>query len=150
MGKLVSYFQSDEETPQVDTHWFSESGIIDVFVMLGPRPHDVFRQYSTLTGTTPLPPVSHPLPPHPPPTQHTHTRNESHKLCPPFAALLSGLPPMSMELQRPAGRGEVCLNTLYTNLLGALQHTSFNRPGVLRHLLLVAVVLIFDRTFRAR
>ena len=71
----MSYFQSNEEAPQVDTHWFSESGIIDVFVMLGPRPHDVFRQYSALTGTTPLPPVCQPLPP--PHTQHTyypHTR----------------------------------------------------------------------------
>lgn len=44
--------------PQTDTHWFSESGIIDIFIMLGPGPKDVFRQYAALTGTTPLPPVS--------------------------------------------------------------------------------------------
>ena len=42
----------------MDTHWFSESGIIDVFVMLGPSPRSVFRQYSRLTGPTMLPPVS--------------------------------------------------------------------------------------------
>lgn len=36
----------------------SESGIIDVYFMFGPKPTDVFRQYGVLTGTTPLPPVS--------------------------------------------------------------------------------------------
>ena len=46
-----------EEIPQIDTHWMSESGIIDVFILLGPSPADVFRQYARLTGTTPLPPV---------------------------------------------------------------------------------------------
>lgn len=42
---------------QMDTHWFSESGVIDIFVMLGPRPKDVFKQYAALTGSTELPPV---------------------------------------------------------------------------------------------
>ena len=37
------------------THWFSESGIIDLYLMIGPSPKDVVRQYSALTGTTPLP-----------------------------------------------------------------------------------------------
>jgi alpha-glucosidase (family GH31 glycosyl hydrolase) len=49
---------ADPNSRQVDTHWFAESGIIDVFVMLGPTPADLFRQYAQLTGTTPLPPVS--------------------------------------------------------------------------------------------
>ena len=53
----MSYFHGSDETPQIDTHWFSESGVIDVFVMLGPKPHDLFRQYAALTGPTPLPPV---------------------------------------------------------------------------------------------
>eukprot|EP00731_Ephydatia_muelleri_P027270 Em0019g143a len=57
LGKLMSYFKSGEEVPQVDTHWMSESGIVDVFVLLGPQPRDVFKQYSTLTGTTPIPPL---------------------------------------------------------------------------------------------
>ncbi len=35
---------------QVDTHWMFESGILDVFVMLGPGPKDVSRQYGRLTG----------------------------------------------------------------------------------------------------
>lgn len=55
--KMMDYVKGDQEIPQTDTHWFSESGIIDVFVMLGPKPKDVFYQYSLLTGTTPLPPV---------------------------------------------------------------------------------------------
>ncbi|CAG8972753.1 hypothetical protein HYALB_00006845 [Hymenoscyphus albidus] len=37
------------------THWFSESGLIDVFVFLGPTPKDVIKTYSELTGTTQLP-----------------------------------------------------------------------------------------------
>ena len=55
-SKLVDLVKGDE-IPQIDAHWFSESGVIDVFLMLGPRPADVFRQYAALTGTTPLPPV---------------------------------------------------------------------------------------------
>ncbi|KAL3874005.1 hypothetical protein ACJMK2_037076 [Sinanodonta woodiana] len=45
------------EMPQVDTHWMSESGVIDVFIMLGPSVKDVFYQYAQLTGTTFLPPL---------------------------------------------------------------------------------------------
>lgn len=57
-SKLVDFVKGDKDIPQIDTHWFSESGIIDVFMMLGPKPADVFKQYAKLTGTTPLPPVS--------------------------------------------------------------------------------------------
>ncbi len=32
------------------THWFSESGIIDVFFLMGPTPTDLFKQYAILTG----------------------------------------------------------------------------------------------------
>ena len=56
-SKLVDFIKRDSEIPQIDSHWFSESGIIDVFIMLGSKPKDVFRQYASLTGTTPLPPV---------------------------------------------------------------------------------------------
>ncbi|XP_063543327.1 neutral alpha-glucosidase AB isoform X2 [Cydia strobilella] len=41
---------------QVDARFMSESGIVDMFVMLGNRPKDVFRQYTRLTGVMPLPP----------------------------------------------------------------------------------------------
>lgn len=50
--------KGNEEMPQIDTHWFSESGIIDVFFMFGPRPNDVFEQYASLTGPSYLPPVN--------------------------------------------------------------------------------------------
>lgn len=43
-------------TPKsTDTHWISESGILDIFIMPGPTPRDVFKQYAGLTGTTALP-----------------------------------------------------------------------------------------------
>lgn len=37
------------------TQWIAESGIVDLFVFLGPNPADVSRQYAVLTGTTALP-----------------------------------------------------------------------------------------------
>ena len=42
-------------TTDTETHWFSESGLLDVFVFLGPTPRDVIEQYSELTGYTQLP-----------------------------------------------------------------------------------------------
>ncbi|KAI0944115.1 hypothetical protein AcV7_002026 [Taiwanofungus camphoratus] len=38
-----------------ETHWISESGILDVFIMPGPTPADIFGQYTRLTGTPALP-----------------------------------------------------------------------------------------------
>lgn len=37
------------------THWFSESGLLDVFVFLGPTPKDVVGAFTGLTGYTQLP-----------------------------------------------------------------------------------------------
>ena len=37
------------------THWISESGLLDVFVFLGPKPLDVIGAYSELTGYTQMP-----------------------------------------------------------------------------------------------
>ncbi|CAG8015133.1 unnamed protein product [Penicillium olsonii] len=37
------------------THWFSESGRIDLFVFLGPSPNDISKTYGELTGYTQLP-----------------------------------------------------------------------------------------------
>ncbi|XP_029470724.1 neutral alpha-glucosidase AB isoform X2 [Rhinatrema bivittatum] len=56
-GKMLDYIQGGGEAPQTDVRWMSESGIIDVFLMLGPRVKDVFRQYASLTGTQALPPL---------------------------------------------------------------------------------------------
>lgn len=49
-GKMLDYVQGSSETPQTDVRWISESGIIDVFIMLGPTPKDIFSQYASLTG----------------------------------------------------------------------------------------------------
>jgi alpha 1,3-glucosidase len=37
------------------THWISESGLLDVFVFLGPTPKDITKAYGELTGTTAMP-----------------------------------------------------------------------------------------------
>ena len=37
------------------THWISESGILDIFLLPGPTPADIFAQYTRLTGTPVLP-----------------------------------------------------------------------------------------------
>lgn len=37
------------------THWISESGILDVFVLLGPTPQDLTKTFGVLTGTTAMP-----------------------------------------------------------------------------------------------
>lgn len=37
------------------THWYSESGIIDIFLMHGPLATNVFRQYTRLTGAPAMP-----------------------------------------------------------------------------------------------
>ncbi|XP_042639632.1 neutral alpha-glucosidase C [Orycteropus afer afer] len=42
---------------RTDVHWMSESGVIDVFLLTGPTPFDVFKQYSYLTGTQAMPPL---------------------------------------------------------------------------------------------
>jgi mannosyl-oligosaccharide alpha-1,3-glucosidase len=39
------------------THWISESGILDVIIFLGPDSKSIFKQYGEMTGTTPLPPL---------------------------------------------------------------------------------------------
>jgi len=47
----------DSAAPTMNTHWFSETGIIDVFFFSGPKPKDIFRQFSSLVGTQELPPL---------------------------------------------------------------------------------------------
>ncbi|CAB1332967.1 unnamed protein product [Coregonus sp. 'balchen'] len=54
----ISSGQGSGEVLQTDVRWISESGIIDVFIMLGPQPNDVFTQYASLTGTQSFPPLS--------------------------------------------------------------------------------------------
>ncbi|KAA0716277.1 Neutral alpha-glucosidase AB [Triplophysa tibetana] len=37
-GKMLDFVPGSSEAPQTDVRWMSESGIIDVFIMLGPKP----------------------------------------------------------------------------------------------------------------
>jgi alpha 1,3-glucosidase len=44
------------DSSSVQTHWMSESGIVDLLLLPGPKPEQLFEQYAVLTGPTPLPP----------------------------------------------------------------------------------------------
>ena len=55
--KLVSGCAS-EPGPHKEVHFISESGLVDIFFLLGPGPKDVLQQYTGLTGVTPLPQVN--------------------------------------------------------------------------------------------
>ncbi|KAL2119569.1 hypothetical protein VTJ04DRAFT_6530 [Mycothermus thermophilus] len=44
-----------ESKTSTRTHWMSESGLLDVFVFLGPTPGDLLSKYTELTGTTAMP-----------------------------------------------------------------------------------------------
>ena len=48
-------FSSKAKSSQ--THWISESGVLDLLVFLGPDSETIFKQYGELTGFTPLPPM---------------------------------------------------------------------------------------------
>ena len=39
------------------THWISESGIVDLFLLPGPNPRSLYEQYARLTGRVSLPPM---------------------------------------------------------------------------------------------
>ena len=56
LSSISNLVGSGQSKSQVETHWISESGVMDVFILLGPKPKDVSKQYAALTGTTPLPP----------------------------------------------------------------------------------------------
>lgn len=52
---LFSHLVSGEVETRL-THWFSETGLIDAYIMMGPKPWDVMQQNAILTGVTQLPP----------------------------------------------------------------------------------------------
>lgn len=55
VSSLMNLVSGGGNDPYQQTHWFSESGIIDLYIFKGPSPKDVVRQYGAITGTTPLP-----------------------------------------------------------------------------------------------
>ncbi|XP_017768243.1 PREDICTED: neutral alpha-glucosidase AB [Nicrophorus vespilloides] len=55
VSSIVNLVSGKKDENKVDAHFMSESGVLDVFVMLGPKPADVVKQYAALTGVAPLP-----------------------------------------------------------------------------------------------
>ena len=51
LDSISSVWSGTTKTKRVDSHWISESGLIDFFVMLGPSPRDVTRQGGVETVT---------------------------------------------------------------------------------------------------
>ncbi|XP_063691474.1 neutral alpha-glucosidase AB-like isoform X2 [Bolinopsis microptera] len=57
VGRVLSSIMSSDEVSRIDTHFMSESGLLDLFLFLGPTPKDVTRQYSNVFGPSYLPPL---------------------------------------------------------------------------------------------
>ena len=57
MASIVNFVAGARPVEPPVSHFMSESGIIDVFILLGPGPNDAFKQYSDLTGVAPLPQI---------------------------------------------------------------------------------------------
>ncbi|XP_053948573.1 neutral alpha-glucosidase AB isoform X1 [Anastrepha ludens] len=55
VSSIVNFVSGSRKSDPPAAHFMSESGIIDVFIFLGPTPLEVFQQYTALTGTAPLP-----------------------------------------------------------------------------------------------
>ncbi|XP_046915674.2 glucosidase 2 subunit alpha isoform X2 [Dermatophagoides farinae] len=56
IGGLLTNLVSDSK-PNKLTHWISETGLIDMFFLLGPNAANVMHQNAQLFGTTRLPPI---------------------------------------------------------------------------------------------
>lgn len=56
IGSLLTNLVS-ESKPNKLTHWISETGLMDMFFLLGPMATDVMYQNGQLLGTTQLPPI---------------------------------------------------------------------------------------------
>jgi len=57
VSSIVNFVSGSRQTESPSAHFMSESGIIDVFVLLGPSPNEAFRQYTELTGHGNLPQI---------------------------------------------------------------------------------------------
>eukprot|EP01095_Lingulamoeba_sp_RSL-Kostka_P001495 TRINITY_DN12075_c0_g1_i1.p1 TRINITY_DN12075_c0_g1~~TRINITY_DN12075_c0_g1_i1.p1 ORF type:complete len:916 (+),score=328.64 TRINITY_DN12075_c0_g1_i1:28-2775(+) len=51
-----TWIDIEHEEEGTHSHWFSESGNIDFFILFGESPKDIMRQYASLTGFSMLPP----------------------------------------------------------------------------------------------
>ncbi|XP_017478235.1 PREDICTED: neutral alpha-glucosidase AB isoform X1 [Rhagoletis zephyria] len=57
VSSIVNFVSGSRKSDPPAAHFMSESGIIDTFIFLGPTPLDVFKQYTSLTGSAPLPQI---------------------------------------------------------------------------------------------
>ena len=48
---------TDADSRQKTSHWMSESGVLDIFLLLGPSPQLFSKQYVSLTGKASMPPL---------------------------------------------------------------------------------------------
>ncbi len=55
MSSIVNFVSGSSKVDPPAAHFMSESGIVDVFVLLGPSPNEAFKQFTDLTGVAPLP-----------------------------------------------------------------------------------------------
>ncbi|XP_013107527.2 neutral alpha-glucosidase AB [Stomoxys calcitrans] len=55
VSSIVKLVSGSNKVDPPAAHFMSESGIIDAFILLGPKPMDTFKQYTALTGVAPLP-----------------------------------------------------------------------------------------------
>ncbi|KAB0792317.1 hypothetical protein PPYR_14276 [Photinus pyralis] len=55
VSSIVSLVSGQKQDVHIDTHFMSESGVVDLFVFLGPTMRNVAQQYAKITGTAPLP-----------------------------------------------------------------------------------------------
>lgn len=57
LSSMVDFVKRSPQPNKRETHWFSETGLIDAFFLLGPSAKDVMQQYKSISGSTPLPPL---------------------------------------------------------------------------------------------
>ncbi|OMJ30340.1 Neutral alpha-glucosidase AB, partial [Smittium culicis] len=53
--QIVNKLVGTADKTNMNSHWMSESGVMDAFLIPGPTSKDVFSQYASLVGTTDLP-----------------------------------------------------------------------------------------------
>lgn len=50
MSSIVNLVSGSKKESSVSAHFMSESGVMDLFILMGPTPKDVVKQYASLTG----------------------------------------------------------------------------------------------------
>lgn len=52
MSSLVNLVSGSKSDSNINVHFMSESGLMDIFVLMGPSIKDAVKQYTLLTGMT--------------------------------------------------------------------------------------------------